>query len=129
MVPNVSTLRKALLWNLYIFRKFEPQFGTEFGNILIPCLVLRFANIRKNYARLMQSFRLLKQHAGFAPCLPPTISERTDFQIILRPFVLAFKIPPITVQFSYSSSPTRFLPCQSVQSVLIELYVMVDSDS
>jgi hypothetical protein len=73
------------------FRKFDPQFGTEFKDILVSCLGLQLSENSDIHCTT---------HAAFPPpraarrdyyLSPRTILERADYNIIPPHFVLVFK--------------------------------------
>jgi hypothetical protein len=73
------------------FRKFDPQFGTEFEDILVSCLVLQVSENSDIHCTTHAEFPPPRAARRDYYLSPRTILERAEYDIISPHFVLVFK--------------------------------------
>jgi hypothetical protein len=73
------------------FRKFDPQFGTEFEDILVSCLVLQLSENSDIHCTTHAEFPPPRAPRRDYYLSPRTTLERANFNIIPPHFVLVFK--------------------------------------
>jgi hypothetical protein len=93
--PRVSIMLQVVLWrpgmaNRY-FRKFDPQFGTEFEDILVSCRVLQLSENSDIHCTTHVEFPPPRAPRRDYYLSPRTTLERANFNIIPPHFVLVFK--------------------------------------